>query len=125
MRDGRLFSALCVGADNFVRCPPGALSWPTRRLRMLEEILAYDPDVVCLQEVDHFGFLSPALAAVGYAGSFCPKPDSPAMHAPDSNGPDGCAVFYRQAALTVVGEEVVVLRDARGDYTNQVGEGTI
>merc|ERR1712079_825702 len=40
--------------DNFVKCPKSALDWRTRKFRMLEEIIQYDADVICLQEVDHF-----------------------------------------------------------------------
>ena len=86
---------------------------------MLEEILLHDPDVMCLQEVDHFGFLSPILGAVGYDGSFCPKPDSPALYVKDSNGPDGCCVFYKLNKFEFVNKETIVLK-ADGDYTNQV-----
>lgn len=52
-----IFSALGTQNDNFTRCPPPALDWRFRRFRMLEEIARHDPDVVCLQEVDHFQFL--------------------------------------------------------------------
>ncbi len=44
-----LFLALAVGHDNFVGLPDGTLSWTARRLRILHEILLYDPDVICLQ----------------------------------------------------------------------------
>ena len=33
-----------------------------------EEIIRYDPDVVCLQEVDHFKMLEMALGSIGYHG---------------------------------------------------------
>merc|ERR1719186_811192 len=47
--------------DNFVQCNPQALSWSTRRWRLIEEIIRYDPDIICLQEVDHFKMLQRAL----------------------------------------------------------------
>ena len=80
--------------DNFVRCPSTALHWRTRRYRMLEEIVRHRPDVVCLQEVDHFQFLQRSLAPLGFQGLFLPKPDSPCLYLPDNSGPDGCAIFY-------------------------------
>lgn len=43
------FPALGEHNDNFVRCPPEALDWGTRRYRILEEIVEYSPDVICLQ----------------------------------------------------------------------------
>jgi nocturnin len=79
-----------------VKCPSAALDWRTRRFRMLEEIARHDADVICLQEVDHFRFLRKSLSALGYAGHFFPKPDSPCLYLPENAGPDGCAIFYRK-----------------------------
>ena len=39
-----------------------------RRWRILQELLRHDPDIICLQEVDHFDFLNRALGSVGYVG---------------------------------------------------------
>ena len=39
-----------------------------RRWRILEELLRHAPDVICLQEVDHFTTLERALGSVGYIG---------------------------------------------------------
>jgi CCR4-NOT transcription complex subunit 6 len=42
--------------DQFGYCPPWALAWPYRKLNLLKELLAYDADIMCLQEVqsNHF-----------------------------------------------------------------------
>ncbi len=97
------FSALGTKNDNFVRCPPSALQWRTRRFRMLEEIARHDADVVCLQEVDHFEFLRKSLAPLGYEGRFVPKPDSPCLYLQENTGPDGCAIFYKADKFERVG----------------------
>ncbi|KAI9565563.1 hypothetical protein GHT06_009355 [Daphnia sinensis] len=81
--------------DNFVCCPLEALDWRTRRYRILEEIIEYNADIICLQEVDHYQFLSRALRTQGYEGIYFPKPDSPCIYIKGNNGPDGCAIFYR------------------------------
>lgn len=44
-----LAQALAVEHDNFVGLPDGTLNWTERRLRILHEILLYNPDVICLQ----------------------------------------------------------------------------
>merc|ERR1719186_37941 len=85
--------------DKFVRCNPSALVWSTRRWRLIEEIIRYDPDIICLQEVDHFKMLQRALGSIGYEGMFVPKPDSPCLYLDDNNGPDGCAIFYKTSQL--------------------------
>jgi nocturnin len=61
-------SALGTNMDNFVKCNPSALNWSTRRWRIIEEIIRYDPDIICLQEVDHFKMLKSALGSIGYSG---------------------------------------------------------
>ena len=35
--------------DNFACLPENALDWETRKFHMLEELIEYSPDVICLQ----------------------------------------------------------------------------
>ena len=81
-----------------------ALDWSCRRWRLLEELVRHSPDILCLQEVDHFPLLERALASLGYSGHFVAKPDSPCIYLPNNSGPDGCSVFYRAEQWQVVGE---------------------
>uniref|UniRef100_A0A8C7XSL5 Nocturnin n=2 Tax=Oryzias sinensis TaxID=183150 RepID=A0A8C7XSL5_9TELE len=93
-----LAQALGEGKDGFVRCPLDALNWNERKYLILEEILTHRPDVLCLQEVDHYyDTFQPILARLGYQGSFLPKPWSPCLDVEPNNGPDGCALFYRRS----------------------------
>ncbi|XP_051993542.1 nocturnin isoform X2 [Xyrauchen texanus] len=90
-----LAQALGEGMDNFVQCPMDALNWAERKYLILEEILMYRPDILCLQEVDHyFDMFQPVLASLGYQSSFFPKPWSPCLDVENNNGPDGCALFF-------------------------------
>ncbi|XP_061103145.1 nocturnin-like isoform X1 [Conger conger] len=92
-----LAQALGEGKDSFVRCPPEALNWAERKYLILEEILTYRPDILCLQEVDHYyDTFQPVLQSLGYHGTFCPKPWSPCLDLERNNGPDGCALFFRR-----------------------------
>lgn len=100
-----LSQALGVRNDNFIACPKEALAWKTRRYRMLEEMLVYLPDVLCLQEVDHFNFLNKMLRLINYQGIFFPKPDSPCIYIQGNNGPDGCAIFYNNSKFELVQTE--------------------
>ena len=56
--------------DQFGYCPPWALAWPYRRLNLLKELLAYDADIMCLQEVqsNHFQVGGRRRALVGAGG---------------------------------------------------------
>ncbi|KAM4586097.1 nocturnin isoform 1-T1 [Fundulus diaphanus] len=97
-----LAQALGEGKDGFVRCPLEALSWPERKYQILQEILSYRPDVLCLQEVDHYyDTFQPIMARLGYHGSFLPKPWSPCLDVEHNNGPDGCALFYRRSRFSL------------------------
>uniref|UniRef100_A0A672JUT3 Nocturnin n=1 Tax=Sinocyclocheilus grahami TaxID=75366 RepID=A0A672JUT3_SINGR len=90
-----LAQALGEGMDSFVQCPMDALNWAERKYLILQEILTYRPDIICLQEVDHyFDMFQPVLASLGYQSSFCPKPWSPCLDVENNNGPDGCALFF-------------------------------
>jgi hypothetical protein len=53
-------------------CPVWALAWNYRRNNILRELLSYDADLICLQEVqgDHFeNFFQPRLATAGFDGA--------------------------------------------------------
>lgn len=95
--------------DNFARCPTKALDWHNRRFHIIEEIIEYCPDVICLQEVDHFNFLRHILNTQGYVGMFFPKPDSPCLYIDGNNGPDGCAIFYRKNKFDFISSKTRVL----------------
>jgi len=97
-----LAQALAESHDNFVGLPEGTLDWNARRLHILHEIIAYNPDIICLQEVDHFKFLKSALNPLGYRGIFCSKPDSPCIYLENNNGPDGCALFFRHDKFELI-----------------------
>jgi len=105
--------------DRFVRVPSTALDWNTRRWRVLEEIIRYDPDILCLQEVDHSKLLLKALGSIGYSGRILPKPDSPCIYLESNNGPDGCALFFKKSKFERIRFAIRVLK-VWGAKSNQV-----
>ncbi|XP_049864644.1 nocturnin isoform X2 [Schistocerca gregaria] len=110
--------------DNFVCCPDDALEWHRRRYHIAEEIVQYCPDVICLQEVDHFSFLTKVLGSQGYSGIFYPKPDSPCLYIKGNNGPDGCAIFYRREKFELLQSDSRVLEVWRVQ-SNQVAVAVV
>ena len=85
----------------------GIIKWEARRERLLEEIFRHhgpEPDVIALEEVDHFDdWFRPQLQKRGYRGFFLKKPKSPCLKtAPGSGLEDGCALFCREATVSVV-----------------------
>jgi nocturnin len=59
--------------------------------------------------VDHFNFLRTVLGTQGYSGMFFPKPDSPCLYIKGNNGPDGCAIFFREEKFELLRTETRVL----------------
>uniref|UniRef100_A0A8C3BEQ3 Nocturnin n=1 Tax=Cairina moschata TaxID=8855 RepID=A0A8C3BEQ3_CAIMO len=115
-----LAQALGEGKDNFVQCPMEALKWEERKCLILEEILAYQPDILCLQEVDHyFDTFQPLLSRLGYQGTFFPKPWSPCLDVERNNGPDGCALFFLKDRFELINSANIRLT-AMKLKTNQV-----
>ena len=91
----------------FDSAPKASLRWEARRERLIEEIFRHagrDPDVICLEEVDHYSdWFLPRLRERGYRGFFLKKPKSPCLKtAPGSGLEDGCALFCREATVSVV-----------------------
>ncbi|KAI9222635.1 Endonuclease/exonuclease/phosphatase [Blastocladiella britannica] len=67
--------------------PPSSPASRERRWAIVTEVLYYEADIVCLQEVDPSdfeAFFSPLLASAGYIGHYASK-----------SAYDGCAMFYR------------------------------
>ena len=71
--------------------------------------------------MDHYPFLQRALASCGYAGMFTAKPDSPCLYLEGNNGPDGCAIFYRESQFRLLGRAERVI-PVWGVPSNQVGQ---
>jgi len=79
--------------EGFPRVPAEYLSYNYRKEKQLEQIHKYKPDILCLQEVDHFSdFLEPTLEQAGYKGIFNRK----------LRTSDGVACFYRTEAFELV-----------------------
>ena len=57
-------------------CPLWALQWEHRKHRFLKELTTYDPDIICLQEVENerfSSFFQPEMSSRGYNGVFRAK----------------------------------------------------
>lgn len=91
------FNVLADGLDvhgDFVKATADALSWQNRRALILEEVIASQAHIVCLQECNNFSnFYAPRLAALGYNGVFLAKCGSPANQFGCPS--DGVALFHR------------------------------
>ncbi|OON24010.1 endonuclease/exonuclease/phosphatase family protein, partial [Opisthorchis viverrini] len=87
--------------DQFIHCPTKFLPLENRCEQIVAEIFRFDPDLICLQEVDFLSRLLNRLNANSdkYAAAFSPKVQSPCLKIEDNIGPDGAAIIYRSDRL--------------------------
>ncbi|KAK9271080.1 hypothetical protein L1049_026669 [Liquidambar formosana] len=91
-----ILSDLYARGGMYSYCPAWALAWEYRRHNLLQEIIGYDADILCLQEVqsDHFeNFFKPELTKCGYSVVY--KKKTKEVYTANQYIIDGCAIFYR------------------------------
>jgi mRNA deadenylase 3'-5' endonuclease subunit Ccr4 len=87
-------------SDAFPHTNSKAITWAHRKGLLLQEIFTLMPDVVCLEEVDHFeDHFYPALKEKGYEGYFKKKNAAEIR--------DGCALFYRTSRFEFIDKREV------------------
>ena len=92
------------GGFDAVARPEVVFDWSKRKLRLVEEILRFLPDVLTVQECDHFAdFLLPALRTAGYDGVYAPKRHSPCLEFGYHS--DGVAILWKKSAFAPIGSE--------------------
>lgn len=85
--------------------PSWALEWEFRRNSLKEEILRYNTDLICLQEVEtrtYHEFWLPIMESAGYNGFFFCKSRSKTMSELESKKVDGCATFFRASKFQLI-----------------------
>lgn len=93
-------------------CEPAVLHRGFREQLLTAELVQYDADLICLQEVDsslYTRLLLPLLGAHGYDGMLDRK---------DGKGAEGCALFWRTAVLELNYNRRVVLSAAADDHAH-------
>lgn len=79
--------------------PTWFLNWDYRKQMIMHELLSFDADIVCLQEVEANQFetyFKPQMRMRGgYEGAFSPKSRARTMSEWDRNYVDGCATFFK------------------------------
>lgn len=79
--------------------PTWFINWEYRKQLLVHEILSYDPDIICLQEVEasqYEQYFKPQFRMRGnYDGVFSPKSRARTMNEWDRTFVDGCAIFFK------------------------------
>lgn len=82
-----------VNKERYFYCKNESLDWDHRKWNLLSEILKYQPDILCLQELDHFEFWDEQLQIRGFRGVYLKRP---------FDKTDGIAVFYNISKFKLV-----------------------
>lgn len=100
------YNVLCdkyATGQMFGYVPSWFLNWEYRKQLIIHEILSYDADIVCLQEVElgqFENYFQPTLKMRGgYDGIFSPKSRAKTMSEWDKPFVDGCATFFKSSKL--------------------------
>jgi len=103
---------------------PMAIDAPPRFKRVLGVILKENPDIITMQEVDHYhDFWRPYLNVFGYEGDFKEKTKAKRWGSIQYNGglKDGCAIFWNSEKLEQIGfTKKLILKDNTGKDSSQV-----
>ncbi|XP_026434478.1 carbon catabolite repressor protein 4 homolog 2-like [Papaver somniferum] len=97
-----ILADLCANPSRYSYCPASTLNWEYRSQNLLREIIRYDADVICLQEVqhDHFEeFFMPKLKEIGYSGIH--KSKTSALFT-SKYVFEGCATFFRLSKFRLI-----------------------
>ncbi|KAF8624630.1 hypothetical protein AX15_005784 [Amanita polypyramis BW_CC] len=90
--------------------PSWALSWEYRKNLILSELMMYDADFLCLQEVDitqYEDYFVKNLSAHGYDGVYWPKSRYKTMNDVDRRLVDGCATFFKSSKYQLVEKHLI------------------
>ncbi|KAI6157986.1 Endonuclease/exonuclease/phosphatase [Pisolithus tinctorius] len=90
--------------------PSWALSWDYRKELILTEVMNYDADFLCLQEVDiaqYEDYFVKHLQAQDYEGIYYPKSRYKTMSDVERRQVDGCATFYKANKYQLVERQLI------------------
>ncbi|XP_057952567.1 carbon catabolite repressor protein 4 homolog 3-like isoform X2 [Malania oleifera] len=72
--------------DLYSNVPSLYMKWNHRKQVICEELIGWNPDIICLQEVDKYFDLANIMIKAGYIGSYKRR---------TGNAVDGCAMFWK------------------------------
>ncbi|KAJ3337418.1 Glucose-repressible alcohol dehydrogenase transcriptional effector [Gonapodya sp. JEL0774] len=107
------YNVLCeryATSSSYQYVPSWALSWEFRRQNLIQEIVGYNADILCLQEIEYGqfdDFFQPELREHGYDGTFYPKSRIRVMADYERKYVDGCATFWKSARFAAIEKNVI------------------
>nr|KYP61593.1 Carbon catabolite repressor protein 4 isogeny 3 [Cajanus cajan] len=89
-------------SDLYVNVPSRYINWDRRKRVICDELFGWDPDIICLQEVDKYFELSNIMVKAGYAGSYKRR---------TGDTVDGCAMFWKTDKFRLLEGESIQFKD--------------
>ncbi|XP_061344964.1 carbon catabolite repressor protein 4 homolog 3-like isoform X2 [Gastrolobium bilobum] len=89
-------------SDLYVNVPSRYINWDRRRRIICDELFGWNPDIICLQEVDKYFELSNILVKAGYRGSYKRR---------TGDSVDGCAMFWKADKFRLLEGESIQFKD--------------
>ncbi|XP_043717795.1 uncharacterized protein LOC122665710 [Telopea speciosissima] len=84
--------------DLYSKIPSYYMNWERRKRLICEELLGLRPDIICLQEVDHYHDLLGIMEKEGYDGSYKRR---------TGDSVDGCAMLWKVDTFRLLEEESI------------------
>ncbi|KAG0148568.1 hypothetical protein CROQUDRAFT_714425 [Cronartium quercuum f. sp. fusiforme G11] len=95
-----------VASAQYWHSPASTLDWDYRKTLILRELLQYEAEVICLQEVgtDAYEFFERSLGMIGYTGKLYLKSRARAKRkgAQKRVNADGCAIFFKLSIFELI-----------------------
>lgn len=105
-----ILSEMYATEQMFGYVPSWALKWETRKEMIVDEIIKYNLDIICLQEVVTQSFVSfyrdYLNSRLGYDSLFYPKSKASTMTS-NFNSVDGCATFWKKQKYSLIEHKCV------------------
>ncbi|KAJ8288852.1 hypothetical protein COCON_G00015110 [Conger conger] len=108
-----------ANAELYQHCAQEVLAWEFRFQNILREFVKWDPDILCLQEVqeNHYNEqLHPALSDLGYACVYKKRTGTKT---------DGCAICYRRTRFSQLSLRVVEYRRPQAEMLDRDNVGLV
>ena len=116
---------LYCNSDMYGYVPDWALAWAYRRQNILKEIVNYNADILCLQEVqsDHYeDFFQGEMAKYGYASVY--KKKTAQVFSEGKFVIDGCAIFFKKDKFALIKKYEVEFNKAALSLVESLGGAT-
>lgn len=101
--------------DHYPWCSFNDISWSSRKVRIISELKEYKPDIVCLQEVEHFQDFENQVVELGYEQGFYTKRSGWKS--------DGCEIFWKKSVFREIRRESIELNDIIQELKKKLPEG--